>query len=206
MSYTSTRITLQRCRRRERGSAELWSNWRRRGFRPDVAFQHSWESTWRLDENIPNSNWGVANAWGLGHLHEGEREGEDGTGAHKRDMAEAGEQEEERRGVGNAAWPILFALCIEPPAELIRGNDKIEGIIDGGGMMHKIALFTDDILLFNYPLTSIPALMWCLSYYGDVGKKWMKQNLKQWWSLEVGLHSWTEKWNSDGQKVGHFDQ
>lgn len=76
-----------------------------------------------------------------------------------------------KRGVrqGNAAWAILFALCIEPLAELIRGNDKIEGIIDGGGMMHKIALFTDDILLFiRNPLTSIPALMRCLSNYGDV--------------------------------------
>ncbi len=28
--------------------------------------------------------------------------------------------------------PILFVLCIEPLAELIRGNDQIEGIVDWG--------------------------------------------------------------------------
>lgn len=27
-------------------------------------------------------------------------------------------------------YPVLFALCIEPLAELIRGNDQIEGIVD----------------------------------------------------------------------------
>ena len=40
-----------------------------------------------------------------------------------------------KKGVrrGNPASPILFPLCIEPLAELIRINDDIEGIVDGGG-------------------------------------------------------------------------
>ena len=65
--------------------------------------------------------------------------------------------------------PILFALSIEPLAELIRSNDQIEGITDEGGMMHKISLFADDILLFiRNPLSSIPAVMQCLRNYGEV--------------------------------------
>lgn len=33
-------------------------------------------------------------------------------------------------------------------AEVMRGNDLIEGIVDEGGKMHKISLFADDVLLF----------------------------------------------------------
>ena len=69
---------------------------------------------------------------------------------------------------GNPVSPVLFALCIEPLAEL-RGNDQIEGIVDEGGEMHKISLFADDILLFiRHPQSSIPAFMQCLRDYGEV--------------------------------------
>lgn len=76
-----------------------------------------------------------------------------------------------KKGVrqGNPISPILFALSIEPLAELIRKRDQIEGIIDKGHMEHKISLFADDILLFiRNPASSIPALMQCLGEYGEV--------------------------------------
>ncbi|KAF7655318.1 hypothetical protein LDENG_00057550, partial [Lucifuga dentata] len=76
-----------------------------------------------------------------------------------------------KKGVrqGSPVSPILFALCIEPLAEMIRKNGQIEGIIDGGGTMHKIALFVDVILLFiKYPLFSVPALMHGLRKFGEV--------------------------------------
>ena len=70
---------------------------------------------------------------------------------------------------GNPVSPVLFALCIEPLPELIRGNDQIEGIVDEGGEMHKISLFSDDVLLFiSNPRSSIPALMQSLGDYGEV--------------------------------------
>lgn len=49
---------------------------------------------------------------------------------------------------GDALSPILFALSIEPLAELIRRNPLIQGIWDESGKQHKIALYADDILLF----------------------------------------------------------
>lgn len=76
-----------------------------------------------------------------------------------------------KKGVrqGNPASPILFALGIEPLAEMIRKNDQIEGIIDGGGEIHKISLFANDVLLFiRNPVSSIPALMRCLRNFGEV--------------------------------------
>lgn len=44
-----------------------------------------------------------------------------------------------KKGVrqGNPVSPILFALSIEPLAELIRRNDQIEGIVDGGAWYIK---------------------------------------------------------------------
>lgn len=75
------------------------------------------------------------------------------------------------RGVrqGDSLSPILFALSIEPLAEAIRRDDRIQGIRDGEGATHKISLFADDILLFiKHPLTSVPRLMHCLKEYGDI--------------------------------------
>lgn len=83
------------------------------------------------------------------------------------------------RGVrqGDSLSPILFALSIEPLAEAIRQDVQIEGIEDGGGNIHKISLFADDVLLFiKHPLTSIPRLMQCLKDYGDISGYKINQN------------------------------
>uniref|UniRef100_A0A3B4WXR4 Reverse transcriptase domain-containing protein n=1 Tax=Seriola lalandi dorsalis TaxID=1841481 RepID=A0A3B4WXR4_SERLL len=70
---------------------------------------------------------------------------------------------------GDALWPALFALSIEPLAELIRSNPLIQGIRDESGNQHKIALYADDILLFiENPVHSIPALLQSLNEYGLV--------------------------------------
>lgn len=68
---------------------------------------------------------------------------------------------------GDALSPALFALSIEPLAELIRSNHLIQGIRDEGGDQHKIALYADDVLLFiENPVDSIPALLQNLDEYG----------------------------------------
>ncbi len=70
---------------------------------------------------------------------------------------------------GDAMSPVLFALSIEPLAEIIRSNPRIQGIKDKGGKCHKISLYADDVLLFiENPLTSVPALLECLKNYGSV--------------------------------------
>lgn len=58
---------------------------------------------------------------------------------------------------GDSLSPILFALSIEPLPKAIWQNARIQGIEDEGRLVHKIALFADDILLFiENPLHSIP--------------------------------------------------
>lgn len=62
-------------------------------------------------------------------------------------------------------------------AEAIRQDIQIEGVEDGGGRVHNISLFADDILLFiKHPLTSIPRLMQCLKDYGDISGYKINQN------------------------------
>lgn len=75
------------------------------------------------------------------------------------------------RGVrqGDSLSPVLFVLNIEPLAEAIRQDIRIQGIEDEGKSVHKIALFADDVLLFiENPSCSIPPLMQCLHEYGRV--------------------------------------
>ena len=70
---------------------------------------------------------------------------------------------------GDALSPSLFALSIEPLAELIRSDPLIQGILDEGNNQHKLALFADDILLcLENPITSILALLHDLNEYSKV--------------------------------------
>lgn len=70
---------------------------------------------------------------------------------------------------GDSLSPSLFALSIEPLAELIRTNPLIQGISDEGKDQHKLALFADDIILFlENPTTSVPALLHSLNEYSAV--------------------------------------
>uniref|UniRef100_A0A8C5R857 Reverse transcriptase domain-containing protein n=1 Tax=Leptobrachium leishanense TaxID=445787 RepID=A0A8C5R857_9ANUR len=62
--------------------------------------------------------------------------------------------------------PLLFALCLEPLAEQIRGHPDISGIAVGD-KHYKLSLFADDILLtITRPLVSLPNLYGCLSSFG----------------------------------------
>lgn len=54
--------------------------------------------------------------------------------------------------------PLLFTISIEPPAQFIREDTKIKGIIVNGDE-HKISLYADDILLYlTEPASTIPHL------------------------------------------------
>lgn len=54
--------------------------------------------------------------------------------------------------------PLLFALALEPLAEVIRQHKDVHGMTVGG-TVHKIALYADDILLFlTKPDISIPTI------------------------------------------------
>ena len=65
--------------------------------------------------------------------------------------------------------PSLFALSIEPLAELIRSNPLIQEILAEGNNQQKSALFAGDILLFlENPTTSIPGLLHNLNEYSKV--------------------------------------
>lgn len=70
---------------------------------------------------------------------------------------------------GEMLAPSLFALSIEPLAELIRSNPLIQGIRNETNTQYKLSLFADDILLFLENLvTSVPALLSNLKDYGTV--------------------------------------
>lgn len=70
---------------------------------------------------------------------------------------------------GDVLSPSLFALSIEPLAELIRSNPLIQGIRDETNVQHKLSLFADDILLFlENPMVTIPALLQSVNDYSIV--------------------------------------
>lgn len=56
----------------------------------------------------------------------------------------------------------LFAISIEPLAELIREDHRVQGVTVGGTEF-KLSLYADDVILYiSNPLTSVPALLECL--------------------------------------------
>uniref|UniRef100_A0A8C8E244 Reverse transcriptase domain-containing protein n=1 Tax=Oryzias sinensis TaxID=183150 RepID=A0A8C8E244_9TELE len=62
--------------------------------------------------------------------------------------------------------PLLFAISIEPLAQLIRENDGITGVLIGKEQ-HKISLYADDVLLYlTEPTSTIPCLKRRISEYG----------------------------------------
>lgn len=63
--------------------------------------------------------------------------------------------------------PLLFAIVIEPLAEAIRNSPDITGI-STGEKDHKIALYTDDILLFvTNPHISVPAVLETINQFSE---------------------------------------
>jgi hypothetical protein len=61
--------------------------------------------------------------------------------------------------------PTLFAIFIEPLAQLIRLNSSLKGI-QVGKQEHSIGLFADDIVILMHPDKTFPKLMAILDDFG----------------------------------------
>ena len=69
---------------------------------------------------------------------------------------------------GDPLSPLIFALCIEPLAERIRLEQKINGI-DIAGANHKLSMYADDIIIFlSDPEQSIEALINVIGEFGTI--------------------------------------
>lgn len=80
--------------------------------------------------------------------------------------------------------PLLFALAIEPFAELIRISPSIQGF-EVKGREHKISLYADDVLLYlRETEASIPALLESLSTFGYISG--FKVNLSKTEAMPIG--------------------
>lgn len=67
---------------------------------------------------------------------------------------------------GSPLSPLLFNLAIEPLAIALRQNNEILGNNGGGGQVHKISLYADDLLLFiSDPENSIPKCLDTISQF-----------------------------------------
>lgn len=80
--------------------------------------------------------------------------------------------------------PLMFALAIEPLAELIRSTPAIKGFLING-KTHKISLYADDVLLYLVDIdTTIPSLLDCLQQFGHISG--FKVNLTKTEAMPVG--------------------
>lgn len=69
---------------------------------------------------------------------------------------------------GSPLSPLLFSLAIEPLAIAVRQTPSIKGTVIGT-TQHKILLYADDILLtVTDPIKSIPALINCVTEFGQI--------------------------------------
>lgn len=80
--------------------------------------------------------------------------------------------------------PLLFALAIEPFAELIRTSPHITGFVSDG-VEHKISLYADDVLLYLTEIdTSISHLLDYLKKFGHISG--FKVNLSKTEAMPIG--------------------
>ena len=64
--------------------------------------------------------------------------------------------------------PLLFALALEPLAEVIRTHQGLSGV-KLGDIEYRISLYADDILLFiTNPENSIPTLISIINQFGQI--------------------------------------
>lgn len=103
-----------------------------------------------------------------------------------------------REGRGKVpAVPPLFAINIEPLAEMITENPLIHGISGEGGT-HKMLMYADDTILYlSDPLISIPTLLNCLRDFGYVSGYRVNESKSQVMML-VG------KWPAELEKMVSF--
>ena len=93
--------------------------------------------------------------------------------------------------------PSIFAINIEPLAEMIRENPSIHGISSKGGT-HKISMYADDVVLYiSDPLSSIPTLPNCLRDFGSASGYKVNESKSE-AMMPVG------KWPSELEKIVSF--
>lgn len=73
--------------------------------------------------------------------------------------------------VGCPLSPLLFAISIEPLAQLIRDDDNIKGVVINKEV-HKLLLYVDDVLLYlTEPSSIIPHLKELIEFGYYLGYK-----------------------------------
>ena len=100
--------------------------------------------------------------------------------------------------------PLLFALAIEPLAEIIRATPSIHGL-QLGEICHKISLYADDVIVFlSQPEISVPALIERVDWFSNFSG--YKINLNKSEAMPLGslrtipntMPSFPFKWSPSG--------